>query len=319
MVSMTLDLTTKYEKLYTALGIDREKDGTLLGYTQKYLSHPGYPFILMGVKSLMAGYYDSFVAFQYFAILSQYRCKDFMDYNYSHVSLVPKKSNILNSDKRPIENLDSIAFDSIVDNGKTINRLSNQTTSSDLTILAHKLSMLNLWKIDYSVNELVENPSSKLLDAISGQELVYSKVSKVLNEILFHLHDLIVYLKSLGYWDQDFEWYINEYENIKDSLILNKVWFYFLGKSPGTHNMLLNIYESIGVWFDLKKLDNIGMEYSYAIPYYGEIIYGVLDQRHHYCQLNDMEEFGGLLIPTYNKKTGETTLEIGQIIGSRYT
>jgi hypothetical protein len=297
MVSMTIELTQQYEKLYKALGIDREKDGVLLGYSQKYLSHPGYPFILMGVKSLMAGYYDSFVAFQYFAILSQYRCKDFMDNEYSHISFSPTLA---------------------VNNGITSEFRGERTRASDLIILGFKMTDIDRWHAVYDTISLYDKKSSGRISCVIAHGLRYDQVARIRVEIQTHIDGLVAHLRKSGYHNQDFDDYINNGWDNDYSGIFYDPSECFDGDTHLEHKKILPIYESIGVWFYLTPLDDIGQLYSYTTTYNGETISGTLDQRHHYCQLNSVEPFGGLVIPRIDRKTGETTLEIGQIIGSAY-
>jgi hypothetical protein len=301
MVSMTLDLTTKYEKLYTALGIDREKDGTLLGYTQKYLSHPGYPFILMGVKSLLESFqvFDSFVAYQYLAILSQYSCKDVMDNEYSHISFSPSLT---------------------VDNGREKKYYGRQirTLSSDLIILGYKMTDIYVWTEKFDIKTKFDERSPGRVSTVSDNGLKYDQVARIMVEIQTHIDGLMAHLRKSGYHNQDFDDYINKGWDIDNSGIFYRPSKCFDGNTSFRHKKLLPIYESIGVWFYPTPLDDIGQLYSYTTTYNGETISGTLDQRHHYCQLNSVEPFGGLVIPRIDRKTGETTLEIGQIIGSTY-
>lgn len=114
-----------------------------------------------------------------------------------------------------------------------------------------------------------------------------------------------IYKGSYGYFDG----YLDVGYEIADFYDQDSLYVAFVHRAVSksydqgvtTNDILLKFYQNYGVSFKLKSIEG---KYTYAceVEYNGELVKFIVEQSEHFCQLDTINTFYGLIIPKVNKE-----------------
>jgi hypothetical protein len=293
-------MTLENIELYIKLGIADPANSDAVKLSERWVGTPGYAFVLKGWEWIVKNrgtynynrrYYEVFLVYNYIATLL----------NYPITMLLGKDDETGNR----------ISTTKFWDSG-TIN-------NSDLMRMGEFVSKVaRVHKIGDKIMNEIQGFGGEFLTLKA--DLNPTNVSKFASTNYNNFKEILkVYAKNNG--EETDPVFFAAFEdgfkdqNAEDDGIDFHALNAFSGRDdvlspdlyPTVYTEILNIYKITGVSSKLKKISVD--KYEYAVFHEGQTVTGILDQKNHFCKLDEEHLFWGFMTPTVTKDTRDITVQ----------
>jgi hypothetical protein len=294
-------MTVENINMYIKLGVADPANSEAVKLSERWVGTPGYAFVLKGWEWIVKNrgtynynrrYYEVFLVYNYIASLLNF----------------------------PITSL--LGIDPVTGKRKLATDFWQPGTidNSDLMIMGQLVS---------GVARVTAGDGYAGYIVTAKASLSPTNVSKFANASLINFKEILkVYRKNDGdeidpvffaAFEDGYKDHDDDRENLKFSASesfyhTTTVDTYSAKLYPTVYPEILNIYKIMGVSSKLKKVDE--GKYEYTVDYNGQSITGILDQKNHFCKLDEEHVFWGFLTPTITKDSKDITV---QDIGTRFS
>ncbi|NJK70813.1 MAG: hypothetical protein HC932_00880 [Thermales bacterium] len=330
---MTLDLIKRYQ----SLGVDDPANVVALNMSKRWLGEVSFPFIFEAFKYLTTYGYgkcgtglEMFTVLIYFGSLVKYSVKDIMlsstidhidSSNRAIVRTVPNWPSTQKNYQKFANNSDLLRLGLELQVGLGYSRFTQ-------SLVEEFKYGGNRWD-EETINEIKEEGFKPTKFLNHGQEIaqLFLDILKEMDKQEFE-----DYAKTIKLGLPDMRYFISDgydqNDESNDFALPDNIEGKAFGLLKGDNRLIYDrqlaehqelyqifqeIYNCIGFRFRLTSTDDIGV-YKYSGIYQGRSITGLINQSDHFCQLNTVSDFTGILRPRSDKEDSSIQFDLIHIL-----